>query len=184
MDLVGEHAAATWNDVKRRPLGSLARLSMLGVWISEPKQLQSLKPRSSATITRKFGRFVPCCALPSDILVILWVSAPRSASIYPACRVPRSVPSNVVVVRIRSCQVQCEAWGLLLIKRATWEMRSSFDVGVVAKSKAPPRRCWIKESTTKCLGASGRLDVKLVDQEVPIAVKTTHRNQADTHVPQ
>ena len=30
---------------------------MFGVEISEPKQLQSLNPRSSATMTRKLGRF-------------------------------------------------------------------------------------------------------------------------------
>lgn len=53
--LVGEHAAATWNEVNLSPPGALARESMFGVWISEPKVLQSLKPRSSATIIRKFG---------------------------------------------------------------------------------------------------------------------------------
>lgn len=52
---VGEHAAATWNEVKRSPPGALARESMAGVCISEPKVLQSLKPRSSATIIRKLG---------------------------------------------------------------------------------------------------------------------------------
>lgn len=53
---VGEQAAATWNEVKRvPPAPSTARASIFGVSISEPKQLQSLKPRSSATMIRKFG---------------------------------------------------------------------------------------------------------------------------------
>ena len=51
----GEHAAAAWKSVNRRPC--LASLSMFGVLISPPKQERSLNPRSSATITRKLGRF-------------------------------------------------------------------------------------------------------------------------------
>ena len=57
MDRVGEHMDATWKLVKRVPDASSARASMLGVWISEPKQPQSEKPRSSATMTRKLGLF-------------------------------------------------------------------------------------------------------------------------------
>lgn len=57
MDRVGEHMDATWKLVKRVPDASWARASMFGVWISEPKQLQSEKPRSSATMTRKLGLF-------------------------------------------------------------------------------------------------------------------------------
>jgi hypothetical protein len=56
IDLVGEHAAATWKFVKRGALASAARASILGVEISAPKHPQSLKPRSSATMMRKFGR--------------------------------------------------------------------------------------------------------------------------------
>jgi hypothetical protein len=52
--LVGEHADAAWKSVKRRR--PLARLSMLGVLISPPNAPVSEKPRSSATMTRKFGR--------------------------------------------------------------------------------------------------------------------------------
>lgn len=55
MDLVGEHAAAAWKSVNRSP-PSYANLSMFGVLISLPKAPTSEKPRSSATITRKFGR--------------------------------------------------------------------------------------------------------------------------------
>ena len=51
----GEQAAAAWKSVKRTPL--VASLSMFGVRISPPKHDRSLKPRSSATMTRKFGRF-------------------------------------------------------------------------------------------------------------------------------
>lgn len=57
IDRVGEHMDATWKLVKRVADGSCARASMLGVWISEPKQPQSEKPRSSATMTRKLGLF-------------------------------------------------------------------------------------------------------------------------------
>lgn len=52
---VGEHMEAVWKFVRRRPWGEAARLLMLGVWISEPKQPGSEKPRSSATMRRKFG---------------------------------------------------------------------------------------------------------------------------------
>lgn len=54
MDRVGEHACAVWKLVMRIP--SLDRRSSTGVSISEPYGLVSLKPRSSATMTRKFGR--------------------------------------------------------------------------------------------------------------------------------
>ena len=57
----GEQAAAAWKSVKRRPL--VASLSMFGVLISPPKQDKSLKPRSSATITRKLGRFLELCSV-------------------------------------------------------------------------------------------------------------------------
>lgn len=50
---LGEQAAAAWKSVNRRPL--LANLSKLGVRISPPKQPRSLKPKSSATMTRKLG---------------------------------------------------------------------------------------------------------------------------------
>ena len=49
-----EQAAAAWNPVYRRPFWP--SLSILGVLISEPKQPQSEKPKSSATIIRKLGR--------------------------------------------------------------------------------------------------------------------------------
>lgn len=52
----GEQAAAAWKSVNLKPF--IASLSMLGVRISPPKQDKSLKPRSSATMTRKFGRFL------------------------------------------------------------------------------------------------------------------------------
>jgi hypothetical protein len=58
---LGEHAAAAWKSVKRNPL--LANLSRFGVLISPPKQLRSLKPRSSATMTRKLGLFGASLAL-------------------------------------------------------------------------------------------------------------------------
>jgi hypothetical protein len=58
---LGEHAAAAWKSVKRNPL--LANLSRFGVLISPPKQLRSLKPRSSATMTRKLGRLDVLLAL-------------------------------------------------------------------------------------------------------------------------
>ena len=53
MDLVGEHAEAAWKSVNLSP--SEAKLSMFGVSISPPKAEMSENPRSSATITRKFG---------------------------------------------------------------------------------------------------------------------------------
>lgn len=52
---MGEHAAAAWKSVKRIP--DAARRSMLGVLISPPKQPGSEKPRSSARMMRKLGRF-------------------------------------------------------------------------------------------------------------------------------
>lgn len=55
---VGEHMDAVWKFVKRIPLGPAARESICGVRISEPKQPGSEKPRSSATMTRKFGRLL------------------------------------------------------------------------------------------------------------------------------
>jgi hypothetical protein len=56
IERVGEHAAATWNEVNRRPpVESSARESMFGVCISDPKHPQSLNPRSSATMIRKLG---------------------------------------------------------------------------------------------------------------------------------
>ena len=53
MARLGEQAAAAWKSVNRNPL--LASLSRFGVLISPPKQAKSLKPRSSATMTRKLG---------------------------------------------------------------------------------------------------------------------------------
>jgi hypothetical protein len=60
MARLGEQAAAAWKSVNRNPL--LASLSRFGVLISPPKQAKSLKPRSSATMTRKLGRL--------DLLVV------------------------------------------------------------------------------------------------------------------
>ena len=82
----GEQAAAAWKSVKRRPL--LASLSRLGVLISPPKQLKSLKPcirmsgvvhnlggerftKSSATITRKLGRFPTVALEARDALMFV-----------------------------------------------------------------------------------------------------------------
>lgn len=49
---------AVWKFVKRTPDGEVARESMFGVRISEPKQPGSEKPRSSATMIRKLGRLL------------------------------------------------------------------------------------------------------------------------------
>lgn len=50
---VGLQAALAWKSVNRVPFFGI--LSMLGVRISPPKHVRSENPRSSATITRKFG---------------------------------------------------------------------------------------------------------------------------------
>ena len=68
---LGEHAAAAWKSVKRKPL--LASLSRLGVLISPPKQLRSLKPKSSATMTRKFGLLGASSALLEDCELAMFV---------------------------------------------------------------------------------------------------------------
>jgi hypothetical protein len=69
MARLGEQAAAAWKSVNRKPL--LANLSRFGVLISPPKQPKSLNPRSSATMTRKFGRLdslEESMAIPSLLL--------------------------------------------------------------------------------------------------------------------
>lgn len=55
---VGEHIDAVWKFVRRMPDEEVARESIFGVRISEPKQPGSEKPRSSATMMRKFGRLL------------------------------------------------------------------------------------------------------------------------------
>src|SRR6516165_4006410 len=51
---VGEQVGAAWKPVSRNP--AYARASRCGVVISPPKAPRSEKPRSSATMIRKFGR--------------------------------------------------------------------------------------------------------------------------------
>ena len=55
IDRVGEQAGAEWKSVNRIP--AWASRSRLGVSISPPNAPMSENPRSSATITRKLGRF-------------------------------------------------------------------------------------------------------------------------------
>src|SRR5690606_24133383 len=55
MARVGAQAGAEWKFVSRSPFSASA--SRWGADISPPKEPRSEKPISSATITRKFGRF-------------------------------------------------------------------------------------------------------------------------------
>jgi len=62
--------------VKRNPL--LANLSRFGVLISPPKQLRSLKPRSSATMTRKLGLLDASLALLEDCELVMFVCCEKT----------------------------------------------------------------------------------------------------------
>jgi hypothetical protein len=96
MARLGLQAAAAWKSVNRKPL--LASLSRFGVLISPPKQAKSLKPRSSATMTRKLGLLD--LLVVSMLLSSLWLCVTSASKMKRRDRTARLAQSEREVASI------------------------------------------------------------------------------------